>query len=178
MSNDEEQSPPPIARRKKSKVWLWLVVFLIVGTFICYGLWAVFINGYGEGFMSPTGAFRSSTQISKDVYRITFGVVAPETQYKECTICIQPTMGNGSVATIVFVVTGGTFSQAATATTPGITITDLNADSKINIGDFVTVTTRSSSYTAADNGEWRISLIFIKTSATIASTTFMVSGNP
>jgi hypothetical protein len=57
-------------------------------------------------------------------------------------------------------------------------ITDLDADSKIDAGDLITVTTRSSGYAAIDNGEWRISLIYVWSSVQIAGLAFTVSGNP
>jgi hypothetical protein len=174
-----EQAKPATAGEPKLNV-RWLTVLLIAALLTSAGINAIFIFDLAPKPYHPTpaGAFRSWDQISKDVYTIRFGVVSPETEFKECTIWIQPTVGNGSIESIVFVPTSGTFDQAATAIAPGISITDLNADNKIDIGDFVTVTTRSSGYSAVDNGNWTISLIFIESSVAIDQMTFRVSGNP
>jgi hypothetical protein len=174
-----EQSQPPAASKRKSNKWLWLGALLVALMLISIGIVGFLLKGYSTGpLITPLGSFHSWTQVSKDVYQIKFGVVSPETEFKECTIWIQPTVGNGSVESTVFVPTSGTFAQPATATAPGIRITDLNADNKINIGDLVTVTTRSSGYVAVDNGNWTIELIFIKSSNPINFMTFTVSGNP
>jgi hypothetical protein len=174
-----EQSPPLIARKKKTRVWILLAVFLTVGTIIIVGILVVFTNGYEcVPTTTPVGAFHSWTKISKDVYEIEFGPSDRWVFFDECKIRIIPAVGIGSVDVTTFELTRNTFTQSATATTPGIIITDLNADNKITLGDIVTVTTRSSDYAAIDNGNWTIQWIFIKTGGAINMMTFTVSGNP
>jgi hypothetical protein len=175
-----EQSQPPSANKPEFNLRLWLVVLLIVAMLTSAGIGAIFIFDLAPKpyYPTPTGAFIEWDQVSKDVYTIRFGVVTPDTNFKECTIWIQPTMGNGSVQSTVFVPTSGTFVQPATPTAPGIIITDLDADGRIDAGDLVTVTTRSSGYAAVDNGNWTIALIFMSTLGHICSKVFIVSGNP
>jgi hypothetical protein len=175
-----EQPQPPEAGKRESKE-LWLAVFLIAGMLLCIGVVGVVYSGMGGGESStqtPTGAFHSWTQLSKDVYAIRFGALDREIRFEECRIRIIPSAGNGSVEEINFTLNSGTFSQPATNTSPGIEITEYNVDGKISAGDLVTVTTRSSGFAAVDNGNWTIHLIFIMTSGTICYGTFTVSGNP
>jgi hypothetical protein len=175
-----EQSQPPPADKPEFNERLCLAILLIAAMLTIAGVGAVFLFDLApkQYYPTPRGAFIEWDQVSKDVYAIRLGVVSPSTEFDKCTIWIQPTMGNGSVQSKVFFLTSGTFFQPATPTAPGIRITDLNADNMINAGDLITVTTRSSGYAATDNGEWRISLIYIMSSSPIASLAFTVSGNP
>jgi hypothetical protein len=174
-----EQAHPPVARKKKSRVWIWLAAFVAVGMLITIGIWVVLIDGYSAiPTATPVGAFHSWTKISKNAYSIEFGPADRWIFFDECEIRISPAVGIGSVEVTAFNLTDNAFIQAATATSPGIIITDLNANERIDLGDFVTVTTRSSGYAAVDNGDWTIQWIFIKTGGLINSLTFTVSGNP
>jgi hypothetical protein len=175
-----EQPQPPSANKPEFNQRLWLATLLIVAMLTSAGIGAIFLFDLAPKpyYPTPQGAFIAWDQVSKDVYTIRFGVVTPDTKFKECTIWIQPTVGNGSCQSKVFVPTSGTFVQPATPTAPGIMITDLDADSRIDAGDLITVTTRSSGYATIDNGEWRISLIYVWSSVQIAGLAFTVSGNP
>ena len=175
-----EQSQPPEAGRPEFNERLWLEVLLIAAILTTAGIGAIFVFdlAHKPHHSTPVGFFYSWDQITMDEYQIRFGVVTPDTEFNECIISIQPTMGNGSVQSTVFRPTSGTFVQPATPIVSGIRITDLNADNRINIGDFVILTTRSSGHAAVDNGDWGITLIFKESGGTICFMTFTVSGNP
>jgi hypothetical protein len=177
-----EQPQTPGINKRRPKMQLWVAVFFVVGMLMGVGIGigaASFLYGYSATPpLTPEGSFGTPTKISKDMYSIPFGFVARETKFSDCMIRILPASGTGPAEITTFYLTNGTFTRAATATAPGIAITDLNADNKINIGDLVTVTTRSSDYAAVDNGNWTIALIFISTLGQICSKIFTVSGNP
>jgi flagellin-like protein len=160
-------------------------ILMVAITVVLAAVLYVMVMGFGgTGTQTPQGAFTAVTKISKDVYKVPFGAVSPDTKFADCKVRIDPTTGTNAVTITTFTLTGGTFTVAPTATAsatgaPGIAITDLGADNKISVGDYITVTLRTPAGAgiAIDNGDWTITLIFTTTGGSICSKVFTVSGN-
>jgi flagellin-like protein len=154
-------------------------ILMVAITVVLAAVLYVMVMGFGTtGNQTPTGAFTSATKLTATTYKIQFGAVSPDTQFQACKIRVDPAATPTTAVT--FSLSGTTTltitPAAATGTAPGIAITDLAADGKISVGDYVTVTL-DTNHPATDNGDWIITLLFTATGGSIASKTFTVSGN-
>jgi flagellin-like protein len=154
-------------------------ILMVAITVVLAAVLYVMVMGFTPGGGStPQGAFTTVTKNSALVYKAQFGAVSPDTKFQDVKVRIDPstTAIAGGVLVTTITVTSGSFSQAATATAPGIAITDLGADGKISVGDYVTITC-SNPGISGDNGDWTITLIYTSTGGSICNKVFTVSGN-
>ena len=154
-------------------------ILMVAITVVLAAVLYVMVMGFGgTGTQTPTGSFTAATKLTDNTYKINFGAVSPDTQFQVCKIRVDPVSGSAALAT-TFTISGTTTltitPAAETATAPGIAITDLAADGKISVGDYVTVTVHTGAHAAADNGDWTITLLFTSTGGSIASKVFTVS---
>jgi flagellin-like protein len=152
-------------------------ILMVAITVVLAAVLYVMVMGFGtSGSQTPTGAFTSATKLTDNTYKIMFGVVSPDTQFQACKIRVDPVVGGPTPTT--FTITGTTtltVAPAAGAAAPGIAITDLAADGKISMGDYVTVTVHTGGHLVTDNGDWTITLLFVSTGGSIATQVFTVS---
>jgi hypothetical protein len=115
------------------------------------------------------------TKASGTTYTVAFGAVSPDTKFSDCKIRLDGVgsgLSNGPTYPISGAAPPYTTSPAVPTSTVTIAITDLGADGKISVGDYVTIATLVA---ATNNGELTITLIYTPTGGAICSKTFTVA---
>ena len=153
-------------------------ILMVAITVVLAAVLYVMVMGFGgTGAQTPTGAFTEVTKISSTQYKVTFGVVSPDTKFIDCKVRIDPTALSQVTTAWTYSLSSG-LTVASTGTTPGITVTDIGADGKISVGDYVAITIHTAPGTVNDNGDWTLTLIYASTGGSIATKIVTVSGNP
>jgi archaeal type IV pilus assembly protein PilA len=109
-------------------------ILMVAITVVLAAVLYVMVMGFGGGTANtPTGAFTGTPQsVVPTSYRLTFGVVSPETKFTDCKVTI--TIGAAS-AVLAKAITLPTTAFTAPDPVATITWTDLGGDGKISVGD-------------------------------------------
>jgi len=158
-------------RRNREAVSPVIATILMVAiTVVLAAVLYVMVMGFGTtGNQTPLGSLTTVTKLSPTTYKITFGVVSPETKYEQCGARIEPVAGS-----LVPITTFNDAGETPSDSVVGIDVFDLGGDEKISVGDYLVVTT-DSAWAGTDAGDWTITVYFLATGGSIASEVFMVS---
>jgi flagellin-like protein len=109
-------------------------ILMVAITVVLAAVLYVMVMGFGGGTTNtPTGAFTGTPQsVTATSYKLTFGVVSPETKFTDCKVTITI----GATQATAQAITGSPLA-VNTFTTPAATVTwtDLGGDGKISVGD-------------------------------------------
>ena len=138
-------------------------ILMVAITVVLAAVLYVMVMGFGTGTANtPTGAFTGTPASVTGGYKLSFGVVSPETKFTDCKVTISV---NGAQQTAQAIT--GTPLAVNTFTAPNtVTWTDLAADGKISVGDslYLTGAVAATQYT--------VTIIFATTGGQICAQTW------
>ena len=140
-------------------------ILMVAITVVLAAVLYVMVMGFGTtGAQTPTGAFTGTPQSTAVAhqYKLTFGVISPNTNFVDCKLGIA----NGANAPEVATITAGpAVSYAAQTTVYTVTFVDLGNDGTISVGDSLTVNVLAA-------GTFTVTLIFVSTGGQICAQTW------
>ena len=157
MRRDSEAVSPVIA-----------TILMVAITVVLAAVLYVMVMGFGgPAAQTPTGSFVGTPQNQTSGYKLTFGVISPDTKWVDCKLLITVGGESGTAASLT------SLSNVALATISGkaytATITDLAGDGKISNGDWVLVKATGGFPT---DTEITLTLIYTSTGGQICSQTW------
>jgi flagellin-like protein len=147
-------------------------ILMVAITVVLAAVLYVMVMGFTPGGGStPQGAFTTAEKTSATTYKVSFGAISPDTKFIDCKIRLDG-VGAQLAGQVWTIGAAPTFTTTASpASTATITITDIGADGKISVGDYLTIGVLSS----AQNGDLLITLIYTSTGGSICTKTFTVA---
>ena len=140
-------------------------ILMVAITVVLAAVLYVMVMGFGgPSSQTPTGAFTSATKMSTTEEKLTFGAISPETKFIDCKLVVDaPYLAAGTWN----MATAGPYAYAANVS---VAYTDMGADGKISVGDYITVTASAG----LASGDWTVTLLHTGTGGTICAKTFTV----
>jgi hypothetical protein len=138
MPDDMERSQPPATSKRKSNKWLWLGALLVALMLMIIG--AIYFSNGTIVVDGHSGAFIGTPQSQADGYKLTFGVLIPETKFADCNVVLGINGTHQNVQAIN-IANGNAFAAN------NITWTDLNDNGIINKNDSLVVSNPVSAVT-------------------------------
>jgi flagellin-like protein len=137
-------------------------ILMVAITVVLAAVLYVMVMGFGTSSSDPTGSFVGSADNQTAGYKLTLGVITPETTWNDCKLSLSVNGVAMTAASIVMPSGVGTSASAITLGTSGAKaytawVTDLNADGKISNGDSISVRAALGFPTS---GDYDLALIF------------------
>jgi len=145
-------------------------ILMVAITVVLAAVLYVMVMGFGgTGAQTPTGAFTTATKTSSTTEKILFGTISPDTKFIDCKLVVDP----ADAASATWNMASGTATWNFNATAPILTVTytDMGADGKISVGDYITISQASGSLAS---GDWIVTLLYTSTGGSICAKTFTV----
>ena len=141
-------------------------ILMVAITVVLAAVLYVMVMGFGgPSSQTPTGAFTSATKMSVKIEKLTFGAISPETKFIDCKLVV--TNPSDASTTVNLATLGPSYAYGVTGFA---NYTDMGADGKISVGDYITVTASAG----LASGDWTVTLLHTGTGGTICAKTFTV----
>jgi len=131
-------------------------ILMVAITVVLAAVLYVMVMGFGGTSSSaPTGSVASVEKVDNDELRFTFGTFSKETQFTDCKVAFGFDGVMGGAVVMNTAIPDVTFDTVVCE----ISYTDLGADGKISMGDYITVKTTASTIDLAE-GEYTCTIIW------------------
>jgi flagellin-like protein len=143
-------------------------ILMVAITVVLAAVLYVMVMGFGgSSTQTPTGAFTSATKLSSTTEKILFGTISPDTKFVDCKLVVDTPYAAATTRNMADGVASWTDSGSANMT---VSYTDMGADGKISVGDYVTITASAG----LASGDWIVTLLYTSTGGSICAKTFTV----
>jgi flagellin-like protein len=144
-------------------------ILMVAITVVLAAVLYVMVMGFGGNTpQTPAGSFTGTPQsVTTTSYRLTFGVVSPETKFADCKVTITIGATSAVAAKVIALPTTSFTAPDPVAT---ITWTDLGGDGKISVGDRLVIS--SAALTSGTSAT--VTIIFATTGGQICAQTWTV----
>lgn len=133
-----DRSQPPAASKHRPEKWLWLGAMLVALMLIGIGAILFFPEPIIDGRV--IGSFAGTPESQADGYRLTFGIVIPQTKFADCNVTLGIN-GTHQTTQAINITNGNAFASN------NITWTDLNDNGMIDKNDSLFVSNPISKVT-------------------------------
>jgi len=151
-------------------------ILMVAITVVLAAVLYVMVMGFGgPSSQTPTGAFTTATKVSATEEKIMFGAISPEVKFIDCKLVIDPADEDPATWNMATSASGAPWDFNTTAPKLTVTYTDLGADGKISVGDYITITqTAPTGMVSLASGDWTVTLLYTSTGGSICAKTFTV----